>query len=66
VTTVLTAGQLEVLARALADAIAFRLPDWCVDCAADPDGQCCDHLADETLACAYQALGRELGVGIPS
>ena len=64
-TPVLTAGQLEVLARALADAIAWRVPDpFCMDCAADADGQCSDHLADETLACAYQALATELGIEV--
>jgi hypothetical protein len=59
----LTAGQLEVIGRALSDAIAYRVPDgFCMDCARDAAGECSCCLADNTLAAAYQTLGHELGI----
>ena len=57
-------GQREVLAQALADAIACRSTEPCVDCIADPSGMCNDHAADLDLTDAYLALGRELGIEV--
>jgi hypothetical protein len=58
-------GQREVLARALADAVAYRDPDGhCLDCAGHPAGLCDEHAADLDLTDAYLALGKELGIEV--
>jgi hypothetical protein len=61
-------GQREVLAAALADAIAHREPARpCAGCEAYPaypEGLCDDHAADQDLCDAYEALGRELGIEV--
>jgi len=63
---VLTAGQREVLARALADALKYRTPDFaCPDCDAHPALLCDAHAADLDLADEYVALARELGIEMP-
>jgi hypothetical protein len=56
-------GQREVLAQALADAIAYRHPSgFCPGCEVHPAGLCDDHAAHLDLADAYLALGREFGI----
>jgi hypothetical protein len=60
-------GQREVLAQALADAIAHRDPaGYCDDCEARPAGLCDDHAADLDLCDAYLYLARELGIEVAS
>jgi hypothetical protein len=63
----LDAGQREVLAAALSDAIAHRgehTDGSCADCEAHPAGLCDEGAADLDLAGAYRALGRELAIGV--
>jgi len=58
-------GQREVLAQALADAVAYRDPDgYCLDCAGRPAGLCDEHAADLDLTDAYLGLGKELGIEV--
>jgi hypothetical protein len=57
-------GQREVVGQALADAIASRSTEPCVDCVEHPAGLCNDHAADLDLTDAYIALGRELGIEV--
>ena len=62
----LDAGQREVLAQALADAIEHRTPYGdCTDCNARPEGLCNDHAADLDLTDSYLALARELAIEVP-
>lgn len=58
-------SQREVLGNALADAVYYRDPP--VECSAcDVQGELCDTCAAGLArACAYLALGRELGVELP-
>ncbi len=61
----LDGGQREVLASALADALAYRSQHAdgpCSDCDADPSLLCCEGAADLDLADAYEALAGELGI----
>ena len=61
------AGQREVLAAALADAIEHRTSAGaCEDCDTRPEGLCNDHAADLDLTDAYIALSRELGIEVAS
>jgi hypothetical protein len=63
----LDSGQREVLAAALADAIAFRSQHTdgpCADCDADPSLLCSEGAADMDLVDAYQALAAELGLEV--
>ncbi len=62
-----TSGS-QVLAQALADAIAYRepgSPSDCTGCENCPDAALCDdHAADLDLIDAYLALARELGIEV--
>ena len=61
----LDAGQREVLAQALADAITYRNPTGlCTGCKDSPAGICDDHAADLDLTDAYVALAAELGIEV--
>jgi hypothetical protein len=58
-------GQAEVLASALADAIAYRTPEgFCRDCEDSPSALCGEHAADLDLTDAYLALARELNLEV--
>jgi len=58
-----TAGQLEVIGRALADATEWRSPALlCADCDASPGDLCADHRADLQLCQSYRDLSRQLGL----
>lgn len=61
-------GQREVLAQALADAIARRdpgPPSDCADCMLEAPGTLCgDHEADLQLTDAYLQLADELGIEV--
>jgi hypothetical protein len=61
----LTPPDALVLAKALADAIAYRDPGPCADCAAEPGGLCHKHAEGELQADAYAALARTLGIEVP-
>jgi len=59
----LTAPQVVVIARALADAEHYRRDSaaaWCIGCAASPDGCCPAHVAYLAWAHAYRDLATEL------
>lgn len=61
----LTAGQRELLAAVLADAIDRREPSGsCADCEEHPSGLCWDHAADLDRCDAYLGLARQLGIGV--
>jgi hypothetical protein len=63
----LDAGQREVLAAALSDAVAHRsehADSYCGDCQADPAGLCDGGAADVSLTGAYLALARELSIEV--
>ena len=61
----LTAGQRELLAAILFDAIDRREPSGaCADCEEHPAGLCWDHSADLDRCDAYLALARQLGVEV--
>jgi hypothetical protein len=58
----LTAGQRDLLGRALSDALDWRTPSGgCADCDTGA-GLCLAHTADAVLCAAYRALGAELGI----
>ena len=62
-----TAEQAGVLAMALSDAIAYRLPDGdCGDCDMHPAGLCGEHAADLDRRDDYLHLAAELGIEVPS
>ena len=60
-------GQREVLASAVADAIAHRsehADGYCSGCEAHPAGVCDEGAADLDLADAYLHLAAELGIEV--
>ena len=63
----LTGEQADILAEALADAVAFRQPRYdCPGCMWEPIPWACpDHFADEARAEAYISLAAELGLEAP-
>jgi hypothetical protein len=65
---VFTAGQETVVARALADAEAYRrerVEAYCYDCQRHTAGACEDHLNDLDQADAYRDLAAELARVLP-
>ena len=60
VAVVLTDAQRDIIAKALADAIAWRAPDTCVDCSRG--AQCDDHARDVQIRALYWDLAAELGI----
>jgi hypothetical protein len=58
----LSAGQRDLLGRALSDALDWRTPSGdCADCSTRSE-PCPDHVADAAQSAAYRALGAELGI----
>jgi hypothetical protein len=58
----LTRAQRAVIAEALSDAISYRAPDTCRDCARG--ASCGDHAEDVRRRAAYWSLAAELDLEV--